>query len=163
MTLSITVFTEFASAKVNLTLEVLGRRIDGPLSGYHDIASLVAFARDAADEVILDTSKPVASSVSGPFGATISGRNLIDVTLAKLAHAAPDLQLGAIHLIKNLPVAAGIGGGSADAAAVLRAVRRANPDHANSVDWLALARSLGADVPVCFENSAAWMTGLKDR
>ena len=163
MAIAMTTFHETAPAKVNLTLDVLGRRTDGPFAGYHDIASLVAFARDAADEVTLETSKAVGSEVSGPFGATISGRNLIDVTLAKLAHAAPGLNLGHVHLIKNLPVAAGIGGGSADAAAVLRAVRRANPDHARSVDWHALGRSLGADVRVCFENSAAWMTGIGDQ
>lgn len=154
-----TVFSEQAPAKVNLTLEVLGRRTDG----YHEIASLVAFARDAADTVTLDTSKLVSSEISGPFAKTIIGLNLIDVTLAKLAAAAPGLQLGHVHLAKNLPVAAGIGGGSADAAAVLRAVRRANPHHAATVDWRALARSIGADVPVCFENSAAWMTGVGDQ
>jgi 4-diphosphocytidyl-2-C-methyl-D-erythritol kinase len=154
-----TLFTEFAPAKVNLTLEVFGRRADG----YHEIASLVAFARDAADVVTLDTSRPVGSDVSGPFGSAIAGQNLIDVTLAKLKAAAPQLQLGHVHLVKNLPVAAGIGGGSADAAAVLRAVRRANPDHAETVDWHAIARSLGADVPVCFHDKPAWMTGIGDR
>jgi 4-diphosphocytidyl-2-C-methyl-D-erythritol kinase len=154
-----TVFTESAPAKINLTLEVLGKRPDG----YHEIASLVTFARDAADEITLDTSKPVGTSVSGPFGATIAGANLIDVALAKLAAAAPGLQLGHVHLVKKLPIAAGIGGGSADAAAVLRAVRSANPGHAQSVDWTSLARTLGADVPVCFENTAAWMTGIGDQ
>jgi 4-diphosphocytidyl-2-C-methyl-D-erythritol kinase len=155
MTLRMTVFTEFAPAKVNLTLEVLGKRPDG----YHELASLVAFARDAADVVTLDIAKPVGSDVSGPFGKTISGQNLIDLTLAKLKAAAPELKLGHVHLVKNLPVAAGIGGGSADAAAVLRAVKRANPDRAETVDWHAIARALGADVPVCFENRASWMTG----
>lgn len=154
-----TIITEFAPAKINLTLEVLGRRADG----YHELNSLVAFARDAADVVELDTSKPAGCDVTGPFGATIAGQNLIDVTLAKLAAADPNLQLGHVTLTKNLPVAAGIGGGSADAAAVLRAVRRANPDRANGIDWHAIALSLGADVPVCLANGAAWMSGIGDR
>jgi 4-diphosphocytidyl-2-C-methyl-D-erythritol kinase len=153
-----TTFSEFARAKINLTLEVLGKRSDG----YHELRSLVAFADDAFDVVTLDTSKPVGCEISGPFCATIAGQNLIDVTLAKLAAASPGLQLGAVHLVKSLPVAAGIGGGSADAAAVLRAVHRANPKYSATVDWHALARSLGADVPVCLENRAAWMTGIGD-
>lgn len=152
-----TIINELAPAKINLTLDVLGKRADG----YHEIVSLVAFARGAADDVILDTSKPIGSTVGGPFKNTISGQNLIDVALARLAAAAPDLQLGAIHLEKKLPIAAGIGGGSADAAAVLRAVRRANGEA--HVDWLGIAQSLGADVPVCFVNSAAWMTGIGDK
>ncbi len=153
-----TVITEFAAAKVNLTLEVLGKRPDG----YHDIASLVAFA-DVGDIVTLDTSKPRSVVTTGPFGGSIAGENLIELTLTKLAQAAPGLQLGAITLQKNLPIAAGIGGGSADAAAVMRAVRRANHDCAQEIDWLKLAASLGADVPVCFGNSAAWMTGVGDQ
>ena len=154
--LDMTIIAEFAPAKINLTLNVLGRRPDG----YHELQSLVAFARDAADVVTLDVTRPFGCEVVGPFGKTIAGQNLIDVTLAKLAAADPRLRLGYVVLTKNLPVAAGIGGGSADAAAVLRAVRRANPDRVPHVDWYAIAASLGADVPVCFENRAAWMTGI---
>jgi 4-diphosphocytidyl-2-C-methyl-D-erythritol kinase len=151
-----TVITELAPAKINLTLEVLGKRGDG----YHELQSLVAFAQDAADVVTLDPSRPAGCHVTGPFGATISGKNLIDVTLAKLAATDAGLKLGHVTLEKNLPVAAGIGGGSADGAAVLRAVRRANPGHKTSVDWLAIAAFLGADVPVCFINCSSWMTGV---
>ena len=153
-----TIFEDLAPAKVNLTLDVVGRRTDG----YHALRSLVAFAQTAADLVVLDVSRPVGSAVTGPFAATLSGKNLIDVTLAKLAAADPDLQLGHVTLTKNLPVAAGIGGGSADAAAVLRAVRRANHERSQSVNWHALAVSLGADVPVCLAAHVAWMTGIGD-
>lgn len=150
------IFEETAPAKINLTLDVLGRRDDG----YHELRSLVAFAQDAADHVALDTSRPVGSSVTGPFGATIAGKNLIDVTLAKLSAADPQMTLGHVTLTKNLPVAAGIGGGSADAAAVLRAVRRANPERANQVNWHAIALSLGADVPVCLLSQTAMIGGI---
>jgi 4-diphosphocytidyl-2-C-methyl-D-erythritol kinase len=146
------IITELAPAKINLTLVILGRRPDG----YHELASLVVFA-DVGDNVTLDTRRPVGLTVSGPFGAALAGENLIDTALLRLAAADPAVQLGAVHLDKRLPVAAGMGGGSADAAAVLRAVRRANPGAA--ISWATLARSLGADVPVCLLNTAAWVTG----
>ncbi len=152
------VITERARAKVNLTLKVLGKRPDG----YHEIESIVAFA-DAADVVTFDRSLPIGVSLGGPFGPSIAGENLVLVTLDLLSEAEPALQLGHVHLEKLLPVAAGVGGGSADAAAVLRAVRTANPDQSERVDWLGLAARLGADVPVCFLNSAAMMRGIGER
>ncbi len=150
--------TELARAKINLTLEILGRRPDG----FHELASLVAFA-DCGDVVLLDTGAPPGVTVTGPFAPTIAGENLIEVTLRRLAAAEPRLRLGAVRLDKQLPVAAGIGGGSADAAAVLRAVRRANSELAATVDWQRIATGLGADVPVCLVNRTAWMTGIGEQ
>jgi 4-diphosphocytidyl-2-C-methyl-D-erythritol kinase len=152
------VLAETARAKINLTLRVLGRRPDG----YHELESLVAFA-DAADTLTLDPRRPPGVSVTGPFACAITGKNLAARALELLAARAPALSLGHVALDKRLPVAAGIGGGSADAAAVLRLVRRANRDRAASVDWHGIALSLGADVPVCLENRAALMTGTGDR
>jgi 4-diphosphocytidyl-2-C-methyl-D-erythritol kinase len=149
-------FKEPARAKVNLTLRVLGRRTDG----FHELESLVVFADEAADQLSLDSGRAPGVTVTGPFATSILGENLIAVTLARIAAAAPHLRLGHVTLDKRLPIAAGIGGGSADAAAVLRLVRRANPESAARIDWMALARSLGADVPVCLANGPAWMTGL---
>ena len=161
------VFTELARAKINLTLKVLGRRPDG----YHELESLVAFA-DIGDVVTLDTDTHNHApgrdvqrvTVSGPFAEALIGENLITITLERLAAACPDLRLGAVHLDKRLPVAAGIGGGSADAAAVLRAVRRANADlpSAQALPWGKIAAGLGADVPVCLANETAWMRGIGD-
>jgi 4-diphosphocytidyl-2-C-methyl-D-erythritol kinase len=153
------IFAELARAKINLTLNVLGRRPDG----YHELESLVAFA-DVGDIITLDTDAPVGVSVSGPFATALVGENLIATTLQRLA-ACPALRLGAVHLEKRLPVAAGIGGGSADAAAVMRAVQRANADlaAAQTLPWSEIAASLGADVPVCFANQAAWMRGIGER
>jgi 4-diphosphocytidyl-2-C-methyl-D-erythritol kinase len=150
------VFVERAPPKVNLTLRVLGRRPDG----YHELESLVAFGLDVADIVTLRLETAVAVTTSGPFAATLAGQNLVAVALAHVAAEAPYLKLGRINLEKNLPIAAGVGGGSADAAAVLRAVQRANPDHAACVDWHALATKLGADVPVCLTASAQVMRGI---
>ncbi|MFN3744073.1 MAG: 4-(cytidine 5'-diphospho)-2-C-methyl-D-erythritol kinase [Hyphomicrobiaceae bacterium] len=149
------ILTETARAKINLTLRVLGRRPDG----YHELESLVAFA-DFGDEITLCAGAPVGVTVRGPFAPAIDGENIAARALQRLAEVAPALTLGAIEIEKRLPVAAGIGGGSADAAAVLRAVRRANTREAAAVDWVALAASLGADVPVCLANTAQFMWGI---
>lgn len=148
------VITERARGKINLTLEIKGRRGDG----YHELLSLVAFA-GIGDAVSLDTEGPTGVTASGPFAADIAGTNLLETALALLRQREPQLRLGAVHLEKNLPVAAGIGGGSADAAALLRAVATANPELRDQVDWQALAVRLGADVAVCLGSRAAWMSG----
>lgn len=149
-----TVVTERARAKINLTLSVLGRRPDG----YHALLSLVAFA-DAADSVALNPAQPTALTVTGPFATAIDGTNLIETALRLVAQSAPGLTIGHVTLTKNLPVASGIGGGSSDAAAVLRAIRKAQPAATDHLDWTGIARRLGADVPVCFADCAAWMSG----
>jgi 4-diphosphocytidyl-2-C-methyl-D-erythritol kinase len=149
-----TPIAERARAKVNLTLRVLGRRADG----YHILESLIAFG-DLGDEVRFAPGEPAAVEMSGLYAAAIAGSNLAETALERLAAADPLLTLGRVAIDKRLPIAAGIGGGSADAAAVLRAVRRVNP--ANSVDWERLAASLGADVSVCLADCTAlvWGTG----
>ena len=150
-------FRELARAKVNLTLTVLGRRCDG----YHDILSLVTFA-DVGDRVTLLPGPDRQVTVCGSFASAIEGPNLLDRALDLLWRLQPDLRLGRVELEKALPVAAGLGGGSADAAALLRAVRRANPAHAAAIDWRGLAARLGADVPVCLAGEPAVMTGVGD-
>jgi 4-diphosphocytidyl-2-C-methyl-D-erythritol kinase len=154
-----TAITELAPAKINLTLKVRGRRPDG----YHEIDGLIAFAADVGDLVHLEPGTSAGLRVSGPFAAAIKGRNLIETALERLAEAEPRLVLGSIALEKRLPVAAGLGGGSADAAALLRLVRRANPALADAVAWTALAVSLGADVPVCLESRPAFARGMGER
>ncbi len=148
------VLIETAPAKVNLTLRVLGRRPDGN----HELESLVAFA-DVGDGVEFLPGAAPAVTVRGPFAGAIDGTNIAARALELARDTAPDLVLGAVTIDKRLPVAAGVGGGSADAAAVLRAIRRANPALANTVDWHAIASALGADVPVCFNGTAQFMWG----
>jgi 4-diphosphocytidyl-2-C-methyl-D-erythritol kinase len=150
------VITEIARPKINLTLTVRGRRHDG----YHEIESLIVFATGIGDVIRLVPGGKTSLRVCGSFAAAISGDNVITTVLARLAEAEPRIELGSVVLEKHLPVAAGIGGGSADAAAVLRAVRRANPAHAEAIDWHAFAASLGADVPVCLANTPAFVTGM---
>ena len=149
---------ELARAKVNLTLRVVGRRADG----YHEIQSLVVFA-DVGDVLTLRVGADAAVAVEGPFASGIVGENLVARTLERLAATEPALRLGSVTLQKNIPIAAGLGGGSADAAALLRAVRRANPEFATRVDWHRIAAGLGADVPVCLDQMPAQMWGIGDR
>lgn len=151
-----TEFVELARPKVNLTLAIRGRRADG----YHEIASLVAFASAPADRVTLSIGSSRRVSVAGPLGGGLSGTNILDTALDLVAPHLDDAARAVVTLEKVLPVAAGIGGGSADAAALLRALQRAYPDLAPQIDWPALALRLGADVPVCLAQRTAWMTGI---
>ena len=141
-----------APAKINLSLKVLGRRDDG----YHLLDSLVAFA-DIGDTLFLQKADSTVLTVSGPFGITAGDDNLV-----KRAHAAMEAHIGHalpchMELQKNLPIASGLGGGSADAAAALRGLAQLYNLDAPLVD---LAASLGADVPVCLDSAPAIMRGI---
>jgi 4-diphosphocytidyl-2-C-methyl-D-erythritol kinase len=148
---------ENAPAKVNLTLRVLGRRRDGN----HNIASLVAFA-GLADKLAFIPGGPLKLVVRGP-AAVAAGRladNLVLKAARALAAEIDGLVLGRFTLTKNLPVAAGLGGGSADAAAALRLLARANRVKRDDARILKAARRIGADVPVCLDPRARVMRGI---
>jgi 4-diphosphocytidyl-2-C-methyl-D-erythritol kinase len=151
---------EIAPAKVNLTLRVLGRRADG----YHEIESLVVFA-NLSDRLTLTPGGPLALAVGGPSAAQ-AGDNAENLVL-KAAHAfaarIPGIHLGSFHLDKHLPVAAGIGGGSSDAAAALRLLARANAVDPVDARLYDAARATGADVPVCLHPLARVMRGIGDK
>jgi 4-diphosphocytidyl-2-C-methyl-D-erythritol kinase len=149
---------ELARAKINLTLTVRGRRPDG----YHVLQSLVTFA-EVADEIELHPGPDLGLTTVGPFAPEIAGPNLVETALRRLHDLGQGLRLGSVVLTKNLPVAAGLGGGSADAAAVLRAVRTANPDASDRIPWHDIAVRLGADVPVCLASRPACMWGIGDK
>ncbi|MGE0766281.1 MAG: 4-(cytidine 5'-diphospho)-2-C-methyl-D-erythritol kinase [Hyphomicrobiaceae bacterium] len=152
---------EVAPAKINLTLVVHGRRSDG----YHQLESLVAFAgAPASDTLELAPGGPFRLELSGAAAIALADdtpqSNLVARAAAAVLREAPLAETGTFRLRKYLPVAAGIGGGSADAAATLRLLRRSNPDLADKVDWQGLAATIGADVPVCYESRASLMWGL---
>jgi len=148
---------ERAPAKVNLTLHVLGRRADG----WHEIESLVAFA-GCADILAFAIGGPLTLTVGGPgaAGAGPDQDNLVLRASRRLAQAIPGLRTGRFHLTKRLPAAAGLGGGSSDAAAALRLLARANGLSMNDPRLREAARLTGADVPVCLERRARVMKGL---
>lgn len=146
-----------APAKVNLTLHVLGRRAG---DGYHELESLVAFA-GTADRLTLDPGAALGLTVSGPTAgpAGPTDDNLVLRAARGLAARVPDLRMGAFHLVKRLPVAAGIGGGSSDAAAALRLLACLNDLPLDHAALIAAARETGADVPVCLDPRARMMRG----
>lgn len=149
--------TEKAAAKINLTLRVIGRRADG----YHDLESLVAFA-DVADVLALQPGMDDALEVSGPFAGR-SGAvsdNLVLKALGALRQRLTGLTGGRFLLEKNVPVAAGLGGGSADAAAALRLIARSNAIALDDRGLLDAARAVGADVPVCLDPRPRIMRGV---
>ncbi|MCA0423318.1 MAG: 4-(cytidine 5'-diphospho)-2-C-methyl-D-erythritol kinase [Proteobacteria bacterium] len=152
--------TEQAPAKINLTLHITGRRADG----LHDLESLVVFA-DIGDRLTLTPAETPALILSGPT-AQVAGPaadNLVLKAVAALAAEFGGLKSGAFDLEKHLPVAAGIGGGSADAAAALRLLCALNDLPLQDVRVQRAARSIGADVPVCLSCEARIMKGTGER
>ncbi len=156
---------EIAPAKVNLALHILGRRADG----YHLLDSIVVFA-DVADQIMIEAAETASFAITGPFAADLTAEenNIVLKAEAKFRSLAMTygiiLPALAITLEKNLPVASGIGGGSADAAAALRAIARfignAPPKLSQDIEKIAL--SLGSDVPVCLRQMPCRMRGVGD-
>jgi 4-diphosphocytidyl-2-C-methyl-D-erythritol kinase len=149
-----------ASAKVNLTLRVMGRRADG----YHDLESLVAFAGlcdwlafEPGDDLTVEVLGSRASE-AGPVD-----ENLVARAARALAAQLAGLKLGRFRLVKRLPAAAGLGGGSADAAAALRLLAEKAGVSVDDPRVHASARATGADVLVCLSPQARMMRGIGDK
>lgn len=155
-------FVETAPAKINLALHITGRRPDG----YHELDSLVVFA-DVADEIEARPAPADKLTISGPFGTGLtSGEgNLVLRAVAAFRANWPDHVPArlAFNLKKNLPVAAGLGGGSADAAAVLRLMAALGPALIPEHQLLAVAAELGADVPMCLLSRPCRARGVGER
>ena len=160
MSSSLPLLIERAPAKINLTLHVVGRRADG----YHELESLVAFSR-SGDTLSLAPGPELSFSLEGPRAAAVGdpAANLVMKAALALASRVEALQLGAFHLVKRLPVAAGIGGGSSDAAAALRLLARLNGMSLDDSRVMDAARTCGADVPVCLAARGRMMTGIGER
>lgn len=154
--------SELAPAKINLALHVTGQRENG----YHDLQSLVVFA-EIGDWLKLRPAQKDALHVSGPFASMLAPgqTNLVSRALAGFRRhwpkAVPDGLR--IELEKNLPVAAGVGGGSADAAAMLRLLQQASQHPVGDEELFQLAAELGADVPVCLASVPCLVAGVGER
>ena len=148
---------EYARAKVNLTLRVVGRRVDG----YHDLESVVAFV-DCSDRLSLMPGVELQLQTTGPQAEAcgVAADNLVLKAARLLSERVPGLKSGTFTLHKVLPVAAGIGGGSADAAAALRLLASANGLAIDDERLTEVAKLTGADVPVCVHSRACVMTGV---
>jgi 4-diphosphocytidyl-2-C-methyl-D-erythritol kinase len=150
-------FVEHAPAKVNLTLRVIGRRADG----YHTLESLVVFA-GVGDRLTLAPGGRLALAVRGPNASAAGpvGDNLVLRAARALDAEIDGLKFGRFTLVKRLPAAAGVGGGSADAAAALRLLARANRLKLSDPRLLRAAAKVGADVPVCVDPRPRVMRGV---
>ena len=146
-----------APAKVNLYLHVVGRRADG----YHLLDSLVAFT-ELADTITARPAGELSLSLDGPFsGAVDASEDNIVIRAARALSAAAGAPARVhFNLTKRLPVAAGLGGGSADAAAALRALMALWNVSGRDVDLPAVAQLLGADVPACLAGHNAFISGI---
>ncbi len=149
--------TVTAPAKINLTLHICGRRADN----YHLLDSLVVFA-GTGDRITVSPANDLRLTITGPFGAALASEpNNLVFRAARLLAATHKITRGAaIVLEKNLPVASGIGGGSADAAATLIACGRLWGVDPRTLSDRDIAASLGADVPVCLRGVPAFMSGI---
>lgn len=150
---------EAAPAKVNLALHVVGRRPEG----YHELQSLVVFA-GVADEVVLRGTSTENLTVTGPFAAAAGSgdANLVNRAVAAFRNRWPGQVPDRldIELHKNLPVAAGLGGGSADAAAALRLLAGIAGTRPGDADLAEVALTLGADVPACLDTRPCEVGGI---
>jgi 4-diphosphocytidyl-2-C-methyl-D-erythritol kinase len=149
-----------APAKVNLYLHVTGRRADG----YHELDSLFVRA-GVADRLILEPAGRLSLEAGGPFAAALGGEgdNLVLTAARRLARELGREPGVAIRLTKNLPVAAGLGGGSADAAAALRALVALWHAELDADRLAAVALDLGADVPACLHPEPLLVSGIGER
>ena len=150
---------ERAPAKVNLSLHVFARRSDG----YHEIESLVAFA-SVGDRLSFIPDGSLSLVVLGPEAQACGdvSNNLVLKAARALAERIEGLRLGLFVLSKRLPVAAGLGGGSSDAAAALRLLAHANGLALGDLRVWEAAKATGADVPVCLDPRARVMRGIGD-
>ncbi len=152
--------SERARAKINLTLHVTGKRADG----YHLLDSIAVFADDVADVVTLRDAAGFSFTVGGPFASKLAQEEMAHNLAVRAAHLFAQ-ETGStlpfhLHLEKNIPLGAGLGGGSADAAAVVRALEKATGKRIDPGRRASLLLSLGADVPVCDANRACRFCGV---
>jgi 4-diphosphocytidyl-2-C-methyl-D-erythritol kinase len=150
----------FAPAKINLFLHVGQKRPDG----FHELESLVAFAR-TGDELCLAPADGISLEIDGPFAGGLSAGpdNLVLKAARALAAAGACAEGARIRLTKNLPVASGIGGGSSDAAAVLRGLNALWELNRPPEFLCEIGSAIGSDVPVCVEPVASWMAGRGEK
>lgn len=151
---------EFAPAKVNLSLHVAAPRADGR----HPLESIVAFA-DVGDWLWAEEADKPSLNLAGPFASELqSERNNLVIRAAQLLVAETGVRKGVrLTLEKNLPVASGLGGGSSDAAAALRALNKLWELNLSERDLIKLAAKLGADVPACVSMRACFMSGTGEQ
>jgi 4-diphosphocytidyl-2-C-methyl-D-erythritol kinase len=148
--------SETAYAKINLALHVRRRRDDG----YHELETLFAFCDDG-DALSGDLADDIGLEISGPFGGGLSGTDNLVIRAAELVQGQYGVKQGAaLSLEKRLPVASGVGGGSADAAATARLLNRLWDIGADESELEHLLAPLGADIPACVRSRTVYGKGV---
>ena len=150
--------TVHAPVKINLYLHITGRREDG----YHEVDTLIAFT-DFGDEIAAQASDTLKVSAEGAFADELpqGEDNLVVKAVEALRHEAGEIRHAHVTLSKRIPLAAGVGGGSADAAAAMWAASRVwGLDTKDKVDLFKVGRPLGADVPACLYRRPAFAAGI---
>ena len=145
-----------AFAKINLDLKVLNKRDDG----YHNIESIIVFL-NLSDTIKVKRSSKLSVNFDSPFEENISQKNntIIKIYEYFLANY-PNLHKYSIHVDKKIPISAGLGGGSADAASFMRFLIKDNNINPNDINLDSIAKRVGADIPVCYTNYSARVSGL---
>ena len=148
--------SERASAKINLFLHVGERRADG----FHPLQSLAVFT-ELGDVLSIEAAPELSLTVEGPFAPGLAGEgdNLVLRAARALRNEKAGGPGGKLTLTKNLPVASGIGGGSADAAAALRGLNQLWSAGKDASALCEIAAALGSDIPVCVNSAASFMEG----
>ena len=148
--------------KVNLSLHVVGKRADG----YHLLDSLVAFCPEG-DRLFFYEASAFSLDVTGPFAYQLAGNALEDNIIYKACMLFKENYRLPHHfhviLEKNIPVGAGLGGGSGDAAFTLNALKKLGKIAATKEEICKIGLSLGADVPICLHGKASFMRGIGEQ
>jgi len=145
-----------ANAKINLTLDILRKRSDN----YHDIQGYVAFL-NLHDELIINRSEKLSVSFDNPFHENISTKSNTIIKLhSYLCNYFPNLGQYEVHVKKKIPISAGLGGGSCDAAAFMRYLISNREINMDRINIESLARNVGADVPCCLLNGPSFISGI---
>ena len=153
---AMTPYKKSAPAKINLFLHVVGRRPDG----YHLLESLVSFL-DICDEISLIPSAKTSLTLSGAFASqALHNNNIVMKAVALMHEQLNRSEFFDIHIEKNIPVAAGLGGGSADAAATMHLLNDYYGQRFSQAELEELGLTLGADVPMCLRGKPQWASGI---
>ncbi len=145
-----------AFAKINLDLKVLNKRDDG----YHNIESTIVFL-NLSDTIEVRRSSKLLVKFDSPFQENISETNNTIIRIYEYFLANyPNLHKYSIHVEKKIPISAGLGGGSADSASFMRFLVEDNNINPNDINLDSIAKRVGADIPVCYKNCSARVSGL---
>lgn len=152
-----TILRDKSLAKINLFLHVMGRRNDG----YHELDSLVAFTEDIYDLISIELSDQYQFVIDGPFADQLTtNENIITHSVNLLSKKYQKTSSVKINLTKNLPIASGIGGGSSNAATVIKLLCDLWDLSVPDAELITISKNIGADVPMFILNKACYLNGI---